>query len=213
MSSPEAKLQCSNSCYLPDWEHNQFMVWVVDLTRINSADLEPQLTISQKREHIPFSLSTVDAAPIKDLTPDCRDDEKVISCHFFGEPPLFCQARGPKMPLSNSGQQWPSAGNGVKKLLAPTNTLFWQGLFDCAGDIEIAYYKVSFKNYDLPRWPKRPDVTGWLWLLKMIEMFWHASICSNLDKAVDFDDYQFFCLRSFSLHFMSYILVHLGQLE
>ena len=35
----------------------------------------------------------------------------------------------------------------------------------------------------------------------MIEMFWHASICSNLDKAVDFDDYQFFCLRSFSLAF------------
>ena len=37
--------------------------------------------------------------------------------------------------------------------------------------------------------------------LKMIEMFWRASICSNLDKAVDFDDYQFFCLRSFFLAF------------
>ena len=110
---PEAKLQCRNSWYWPDWEYNQFLVWVVDLTRINSADLELQLTINQ-REHIPFSLSTVDAAPIKDLTPDCRCDEKVISCHFFGEPPLFCQARGPKKPLSNSGQQWPSVGNGVK---------------------------------------------------------------------------------------------------
>ena len=31
------------------------------------------------------------------------------------------------------------------------NTLFWQELFDCAGDIEIAYYKMSFKNCDLPR--------------------------------------------------------------
>ena len=79
---------------------------------------------------------------------------------------VFCQARGPKKPLSNSGQQWWSVGDKVEKdmkegggvlfllpkilpilqldkfllLKHPPCCNRMQDLCDCAGDIQMEYF-------------------------------------------------------------------------
>ena len=83
----------------------------MDLTRINSsADLELQLT--ENTHNIPFLLSIVDKDPIDIQNPDCSD-EKVISCHFFGQPAVSSYSVRPealKSPLATAGNSGVECG-------------------------------------------------------------------------------------------------------